>query len=105
MSETSVLTESEMNDAKMSDVLIDLLLRVDKLLTECSGRQVVSASEIADDLLDIRQFVNSEVLKLNPDFSMAKIKSAVDVSKMTNDEMKKMMKAILSADEVGKDDA
>lgn len=100
-----VLTESEMNEAKMSDVLIDLLFRVDKLLTECSGRQVVSASEIADDLLDIRQFVNSEVLKLNPDFSMAKYKSTVDVSKMTNSEMKNMVKAILSADELGKDDA
>jgi len=86
-----------------ADALVDLLFRVDKLLTECSGREIISASEMTDELLDIRQFINERLLEINPDFSMEKIKAQVahDIKNMSQDEIKKMMNAIMNADKLG----
>ena len=89
-----------------ADAFVDLLFRVDKLLTECSGREIISASEMTDKLLDMRQFINERLLEINPDFSMEKIKQQVeqDIKNMSQDDAKKLLRAIFDADKLGLDD-
>ena len=47
------------------DTLTNIIERIDVLLKECSGRDLVSASQMSDQLLDIRQFVVKEKDKKN----------------------------------------
>lgn len=47
------------------DTLTNIIERIDFLLKECSGRDLVSASQMSDQLLDIRQFVVKEKDKKN----------------------------------------
>lgn len=47
------------------DTLTEIVKKLDELLGECSGRQIISASDMADKLLDIRQFVKNEMDKKN----------------------------------------
>ncbi len=47
------------------DTLTNIIKKIDVLLKECSGRDLVSASQMSDQLLDIRQFVVKEKDKKN----------------------------------------
>ena len=47
------------------DTLIVIIQKLDVLLKECSGRDLISASQMSDQLLDIRQFVVKEKDKKN----------------------------------------
>ena len=47
------------------DTLTNIIKKIDVLLKECSGRDLVSASQMSDQLLDIRQFVVKEKDKNN----------------------------------------
>lgn len=47
------------------DTLTSIIQKLDILLKECSGRDLISASQMSDQLLDIRQFVVKEKDKKN----------------------------------------
>lgn len=51
-------------DAEMKDTLETLTKWIDGLLTECSGREIVSSMQVSDKLLDMRQLVVLSLWKL-----------------------------------------
>jgi hypothetical protein len=57
MNNVDSIIEEDIVSGSEYDTLIDIIQKLDVLLKECSGRDLVSASQMADQLLDIRQFV------------------------------------------------
>jgi len=57
MSDVHDLIQEEVISGSEYDTLIAIITKLDVLLKECSGRDLVSASQMTDQLLDIRQFV------------------------------------------------
>jgi len=57
MSNVDSIIQEDIVSGSEYDTLIDIIQKLDVLLKECSGRDLVSASQMADQLLDIRQFV------------------------------------------------
>jgi hypothetical protein len=57
VSDVHDLIQEEVISGSEYDTLIAIITKLDVLLKECSGRDLVSASQMTDQLLDIRQFV------------------------------------------------
>lgn len=57
MSNVDSIIQEDIVSGSEYDTLIDIIQKLDVLLKECSGRDLVSASQMTDQLLDIRQFV------------------------------------------------
>ena len=57
MSDVHDLIQEEVISGSEYDTLTAIIAKLDVLLKECSGRDLVSASQMTDQLLDIRQFV------------------------------------------------
>jgi len=65
MSDIHDVIQEDIISGSEYDTLTAIINKLDVLLKECSGRDLVSASQMTDQLLDIRQFVVKQKDKLN----------------------------------------
>ena len=65
MSDIHDVIQEDIISGSEYDTLTAIINKLDVLLKECSGRDLVSASQMTDQLLDIRQFVVKQKDKIN----------------------------------------
>lgn len=65
MSDIHQVIQEDIVSGSEYDTLSAIISKLDVLLKECSGHEIVSASQMTDQLLDIRQFIAKEKDKHN----------------------------------------
>ena len=65
MSDIRQVIQEDIVSGSEYDTLSAIISKLDVLPKECSGHEIVSASQMADQLLDIRQFITKEKDKHN----------------------------------------
>lgn len=65
MSDVHNVIQEDVISGSEYDTLTAIISKLDVLLKQCSGHEIVSASQMADQILDIRQFITKEKDKQN----------------------------------------